>query len=387
MSENTDVKSRRESRALRYLRWFPSTWRLRYGEEFAAHLEMELEERPLSLRRGANIVLHGVSTRFQVQRGLRWTAGIGAGLALAASMTLAVIAAESIPPALALAGTDTTSVGMQTNTTKVNSFTFTFRAPAGKEIRVVRVTALVVPGTAVPTIVAVDFSNRFVNDVNPGWPATIAKGTYSGSSAPRLVNALGAQVTLGAKDSLVVAFRTPLARRLYGVGGIVVSYIHGGHRYEFLLRSSLAQTLCTVPLRGQFSSEWCDAKMAAADAAESIVHPLTSEESWSRDQHVASWLYGDVAAFGLERDERMTLGQMRYFASVMAPVTNHLGIRRVTLSHNGVFHIFFRGAQGETTQICYRRDVVNTAKHYSAMSSQGSCSTGLNYPAGPVVAS
>jgi hypothetical protein len=51
-------------RALRLLRWYPRSWRERYGEEFLDHLEQEFEDRPKSLGRSVNVVVKGLVARF-----------------------------------------------------------------------------------------------------------------------------------------------------------------------------------------------------------------------------------------------------------------------------------------------------------------------------------
>jgi hypothetical protein len=56
-----------ERRAQRLLRWYPRVWRARYGEEFAALLVADMEERPRSVGRTTDVIansalarLHGV---------------------------------------------------------------------------------------------------------------------------------------------------------------------------------------------------------------------------------------------------------------------------------------------------------------------------------------
>ena len=50
-------------RAARLLRWYPASWRSRYGEEFAELLLAELAERPGSARRTANVIGSGLLAR------------------------------------------------------------------------------------------------------------------------------------------------------------------------------------------------------------------------------------------------------------------------------------------------------------------------------------
>jgi len=50
-------------RAARLLRWYPKSWRARYGEEFAELLASDLSERPRSRGRSANVAWSGVVAR------------------------------------------------------------------------------------------------------------------------------------------------------------------------------------------------------------------------------------------------------------------------------------------------------------------------------------
>lgn len=50
-------------RVRRLLGWYPSSWRARYGEEFAELLLAEIEERPRNWRRTANVVVSGLLAR------------------------------------------------------------------------------------------------------------------------------------------------------------------------------------------------------------------------------------------------------------------------------------------------------------------------------------
>lgn len=50
-------------RAKRLLRWYPPTWRERYGDEFVDHLEQEYADRPLDFRRSLNVAIKGLVAR------------------------------------------------------------------------------------------------------------------------------------------------------------------------------------------------------------------------------------------------------------------------------------------------------------------------------------
>lgn len=60
------MDSSTERRAQRLARWYPSTWRDRYGEEFVELLRSEIEERPHSAGRTLNVAMSGSFARLQV---------------------------------------------------------------------------------------------------------------------------------------------------------------------------------------------------------------------------------------------------------------------------------------------------------------------------------
>jgi hypothetical protein len=60
VTTKTDLAARRVTRLLR---WYPRSWRARYGEEFAELLLAELAEQPRSRRRSADIIRSGLLAR------------------------------------------------------------------------------------------------------------------------------------------------------------------------------------------------------------------------------------------------------------------------------------------------------------------------------------
>jgi hypothetical protein len=83
------VKPGTRRRAVRLLRWYPREWRARYGEEFTELLVAEIDERPRSLSRSADLARSGLTARFAA-------AGLGGHVLEtegAARRTLATLAA------------------------------------------------------------------------------------------------------------------------------------------------------------------------------------------------------------------------------------------------------------------------------------------------------
>jgi hypothetical protein len=86
-------------RARRLLRWYPPSWRERYGEEFVDHLEQEFADRPRNLGRSINVVRKGIVARLGdvglsnsvATPGDHSRAALGTGVALAAPVVVAMV--------------------------------------------------------------------------------------------------------------------------------------------------------------------------------------------------------------------------------------------------------------------------------------------------------
>jgi hypothetical protein len=94
---NSDLHDTR--RAMRLLRWYPSAWRERYGEEFVDHLEQEFAERHSNLGRSFNVAYKGLVARVGdvglsnsgVNPGDQTRAALGTGVSLAALMVVVMV--------------------------------------------------------------------------------------------------------------------------------------------------------------------------------------------------------------------------------------------------------------------------------------------------------
>ena len=80
----------RDRRVRRLLRWYPVSWRERYGEEFAELLLAELAEQPRAWRRTANVARCGLAARL-VSAGLAGHCGHPAGPAAAVRACLGTL--------------------------------------------------------------------------------------------------------------------------------------------------------------------------------------------------------------------------------------------------------------------------------------------------------
>ena len=89
------------------LRWYPASWRARYGEEFAELLQAELAEQPRNWYRTADVITSGMLARcssagltsHQLPAAEQGRAGLAsAGCALAAFMFPTAVSMK-LPPA------------------------------------------------------------------------------------------------------------------------------------------------------------------------------------------------------------------------------------------------------------------------------------------------
>jgi hypothetical protein len=113
-------------RADRLLRWYPPSWRARYGEEFAELLRADIAERPADLRRTADVIRSGTVARLtaaglsgrghptaeQIRAGLATTGGALAAFAVLGVAMLAQLATGWQRASAASAATGAGTVGM-----------------------------------------------------------------------------------------------------------------------------------------------------------------------------------------------------------------------------------------------------------------------------------
>jgi hypothetical protein len=228
---------REARRATRYLRWYPRAWRDRYGEEFVAHLEAELEERPISVTRSLNIALHGVTTRFRFQASLRWMSGVALALVVVA-LVLGLLGTDHPNGGVPLTLNTDGSIGVPVKPTTVTNINIQFTDRTSKLIRVTGVALVGFRNYSVPELVRVQFdAKRQGKNVLLNPPSTVGA-----------VAVLGHRILLGNGDSIVVSLRAPRDGRLYAVDGLRLTYERRGetHVTTVSLRQS-PQLLCVAP--------------------------------------------------------------------------------------------------------------------------------------------
>ena len=185
MSQVSEPTSRRVERLLR---WYPVSWRSRYGDEFAALLTDDVAERPRSLRRTVDVAASGVVARLNMSGLTARTLDPGdqvraslasLGCALAAFLVLGVAMWAQLAIGWQWSRPDTTgtSVGMVAMSATMLVFGILVVLAAvpiaseviGRFVRresrgLVRPTVLVLAGAVVLTTGARHFGN--------GWPGT-----------------------------------------------------------------------------------------------------------------------------------------------------------------------------------------------------------------------
>jgi hypothetical protein len=348
----TAARSSKEMRrATRYLRWYPSTWRERYGEEFVAHLEAELEERPMSVSRSTDIALHGVTTRFKLQAGVRWMSGLALTVVVVAGL-IAGLGSENRSVGVPLRLNTNGSIGVPVSPTTVTNINFQFTDRSTKLIRVTKVSLIAFRGYRIPRMVRVEFDPQRQGKsfmLNPS-------GAISG-----LVPAFGRRILLGNGDSILVSLKAPQDGRLYAVDGLRLTYVRKGatHVKTLSLKQS-PQLLCVEPHVSRVKdSPACERDFMAAWALAQFYDPLTPSQSPAqRESFLATNAAFDYVTGLARRDPG--LGEVREWATSLFAHRGSWRIVHVTAQRSDVtvlgdkdvllFHFLLRNRTTQATK-------------------------------------
>jgi hypothetical protein len=343
--------SKLNRRATGYLRWYPSAWRARYGEEFVAHLEAEIDERPLSYARGLNIALHGVTARFRLERGFRWLIGIGLVATLVASLVIGVLASDVRYVALPLSVHNDGGAGMPTRPTTVNNFNFRFTNHSSTRIRLLHVSLVGYKNYPVPRIVRVEVDAHHQKNMDENLSPT----------TPGLVPAIGRSVILGNDDSIDVSMVAPLKGRLYGVVGLNLRYVRNGVTRTVTTPPAEPDLLCVEPRPSDsLTSPYCSRSFTTVFALWTFDHSKTPHQTPAQSEAFVT----TNAAFGYVsrvRTQATGVGDVREWATRLFAHRGSWRITRVTATsgtgssvdvmHDLVFHfnLVKRGTSQRTT--------------------------------------
>lgn len=330
-----DVGSATTKRAQGYLRWYPLAWRERYGEEFVAHLEVELAERPVSFARTSDIVAHGLLARLSFQRGVRIALRAATAVVLVTAAAVGAIALTHYwSPVIISSGNDggVSGVGLFARPSQVNDVAINFSTRTRVAIRITSVTVIPLRGFLAPEVVGVEFAahaSELAND--RGWPIRLPKGTtvQAQGNAP-LVQAIGTTVTLARTNVLWLGLRAPLLHHAYGVEKVRVNYERRGVSHTMTIDQSTApDVICASSSSSGQMPSWCSQEIQAASAIAMFSKDSTTSAKLPSEeaQLVAQLALSEVQAAG---HGAPTLVDVRHWAAQFFPANGSDAIQSVT---------------------------------------------------------
>ncbi len=330
-----DVGSATTRRAQGYLRWYPRAWRERYGEEFVAHLEAELLERPVSLARTADIVAHGFLARLTFQRGLRVAAWATTAVVLVAAVAVGAIALTHYWAPVAITSGyqgGITGVGEFARPSQVEDLPFNFSTHAHVAIRITSVKVIPVQGFLAPEVVGVEFARDASDFANTrGWPIRLPKGTtVQEQGKTPLVQAYGTTVTLARTNALWLGMRAPSLGHAYAVEKVLVTYERRGVNHTMTIdQSKSPDVICSSSSRSQQIPSWCSQQIQAASAMAIFSTKMHTTKALPSDeaQMVAQFALSQVQAVG---HGEPTLVDVRHWAAQFFPANVSDAIQSVT---------------------------------------------------------
>ena len=366
MSDDVDVQSPRlRRRAEGYLRWYPAAWRERYGDEFVAHLEDELAEQPFSATRGLNIVVHGVTARLRMQRGLQWFTRLALVVLVVGALVTAALVLAGRYRAVTMTPYSM-GVGVPTTPSRINDLSFTFKSVPHTQIRITQVAVVPLRGFLTPKVVGVLFADRPDSLSNyRDWPPRTPPGSTWSAAVLGMVPAYASPVTLGHVNTLLVGFRTATLHSAYAIAGLKLTYLRRGVSHTAVLSQGAApDVLCVTSPQGAMSlSHWCSGEISAAHAVASDAVGV-GVASWSAAQRTAATV-ADAAGWSMfASNQAATLGQVRHWATRLYPAGAPWGIRSVSALHlaSPVYQfVINEGTSDAVITACVIPDVFNGA--------------------------
>ena len=361
-----DIGAATTKRARGYLRWYPSAWRERYGEEFVAHLEVELAERPVSFARTSDIVAHGLLARLTFQRGLRVALRTATAVALVTVATVGAIALTQYWKPVAFTSGyrgGQTGVGLFARPSQVADVSFNFATHARVAVRITSVTALPLRGFPVPQVVGVDFAAHASDLANlRGWPLRLPKSSRALEGNVPLVAAIGTTVTLAPTDALWLGLRAPALHHAYAVEGLQVTYERRGISHTMLISQGAAPDVVCASSAGSVQiPNWCLQEIHAANiiAMSSKDSPTSATWPTAQARMVSLVALNSVGSTG---HGTPPLSEVRYWAARLFPANSAGAILSVTgVVNSGVPEwrfVIHEGTGTSGTVICTNRGAI-----------------------------
>src|SRR6202167_71359 len=339
--DHVEASAATTKRALGYLRWYPSSWRARYGDEFVAHLEVELTERPLSLSRSFDIVAHGFLARLRFQHSLQIALRAVTAIVLLIGLSVGGIALFRYWAPVTITsgyGGGVTGVGLFATPSQINDVAFNFTTRTPVAIRITSVKVVPLPGFLAPKIVGVEFVPHDSELANiSGWPIRLPKGTTAQAQgrAP-LAIAIGNTVVLGRTDALWIGLRAPSLHRAYVVEDVQVKYVLRGVSHTLTISQALSpDVICSSSSRSQQIPAWCSQEMQNAAGVATVLK--VQHDTTGRIADEANSV-AELSINALTSDSRHgvpSLAAVRLLAIRLFPATHADGILSVTGVRSG----------------------------------------------------
>ena len=356
--EHLETGSATTRRAQGYLRWYPQAWRERYGEEFVAHLEAELLERPVSVLRTVDIVGHGFLARLSFQRGLRVAVWATTAFVLVAAVAVgAIVLTQYWAPVSITSGAGGVSgVGLLARPNQINDVALNFSTRSHASVRIMSIAVLPLRGFRVPEVVGVAFAPHASELINArGWPVRLPKGvTPRAEGDTPLVPAIGVTVNLARTNVLWLGLRVPTLHHAYAVDGLRVTYERRGVSHTMTINQSTApDVICANSSSSGQLPTWCAQEITAAGAiaALSAAGNPAQPSPATVARFVAQLALSEAQATG---HRAPTIGDVRRLAARFFPVTHGDAIQSVTGLVNAgkpEWRFVIRGSSSTSTSV------------------------------------
>jgi hypothetical protein len=375
---DVEVNTATNKRARGYLRWYPAAWRARYGEEFVAHLEIELNERPFSLARTSDIVAHGFLARFKFQHGLRFAMRAVTAVVLISATVVGVIAlTHTWAPLVITSGNShgITGVGESSRPSQVNDLAFNFMTPQRVAIQITSVKVVPLRGFLIPEVVGVEFSAHSSDLANGhGWPVRLPKQFSTDLGRAPLVRAIGTTVALGRTNVIWLGLRAPRLNHAYAIDAVRVTYkYHGSSHTMTISQAATPDVICASSSRSSEIPSWCSQNIEAANSLALFLKAGHSKPDWPSNEAL---LVVQFAANETTGHSSLALSNVRYWAARFFPAASNRGITSVTRvvdDSGSEFRMVIRKTSSHSSAVCAFRNPFTTNATSAVAYGTGPC--------------
>ena len=372
MNSIEDSNAATVRRATKLTRWYSPQWRERYGDEFIAHMEQELRDRPSDFGRTWNIACHGLLNRIETWSRFRFVASLSSVAAVVIAVAVFLASLSSVAPVRLTPGSrgmGIVSVGLVSGPKEVTDLSFNFSTPKPTSVKILSVGVVTLPGFTSPEVIGVDFASHpsFLANIH-GWPLRLPNNepvAIEGDHHP--IPVIGKQVELGQYNTLWLGLRTPLVNNAYAVNGLVVHYERDGKLFTASLSQGGEPDVICVRRSPLVFDPTCS---GLGHAASSIAGAMRAKSPGNMAQMIT------YAALGLQftiNRHFPTLRSVEHWAALVKPAKGPFGVQRiteVTSPSQRLFRFFMR--RGESTKvepICVIANIQQNGAYYAATQS------------------